>query len=153
MLILISCCLASYVLQKNSVTFSPSTNGRVLFSNGRYPVAAGRLRLPEIKICSRNPHLWPHIQLDLVEILRNRASTSCTRAFWHFLNPRSVRRRARLCGVARRGSRCTELAYLCGRNAVFAIPSWYVQATEIGCCVELLFSRSCEAVPNILHPR
>ena len=40
--------------------FFPPPTVRVLFSNGRYPVAAGRLRLPEIKICSRSPHLWPH---------------------------------------------------------------------------------------------
>ena len=47
-------------LQQISLVF-PSTNGRVLLSKGRYPVAAVNLRLSEIKICSSKPYLWPHL--------------------------------------------------------------------------------------------
>ena len=46
---------------ENRLTVVPSTNGRVLLSKWRYPVAAVNLRLSEIKIRSSKPHLWPHI--------------------------------------------------------------------------------------------
>ena len=46
---------------KTRLSFFPSTKGRVLLSQWRYPVAAVNLRLSEIKIRSSKPHLWPHI--------------------------------------------------------------------------------------------